>query len=127
MSQKFSLQLFIGLIFVQQCGSFHIPSEILGQVKLLCCKTKCIEVLKNVIVESNATYFLFIIIATFLWKLEDDKPIRDRRFFKRYLTFWHMYNLFADFCFLVGLLLKLLEILIKDKVCCDGYQIDRGH
>ena len=127
MSQKFSLQLFIGLIFVQQCGSFHIPSEILGQVKLLCCKTKGIEVLQNVIVESNATYFLFIIIATFLWKLEDDKPIRDRRFFKRYLTFWHMYNLFADFCFLVGLLLKLLEILIKDKVCCDEYQIEHVH
>ena len=127
MSQKFSLQLFIGLIFVQQCGSFHIPSEILGQVNLLCCKTISIEVLQNVIVESNVTYFLFIIIATFLWKLEDDKPIRDRRFFKRYLTFWHMYNLFADFCFLVGLLLKLLEILIKDKVCCDGRQIDHVH
>ena len=127
MSQKFSLQLFIGLIFVQQCGSFHIPSEILGQVKLMCCKTISIEVLQNVIVESNVTYFLFIIIATFLWKLEDDKPIRDRRFFKRYLTFWHMYNLFADFCFLVGLLLKLLEILIKDKVCCDGRQIDHVH
>ena len=127
MSQKFSLQLFIGLIFVQQCGSFHIPSEILGQVKLLCCKTNSIEVLQNVIVESNATYFLFIIIATFLWKLEDDKPIRDRRFFKRYLTFWHMYNLFADFCFLVGLLLKLLEILIKDKVCCKGYKIEHVH
>ena len=123
MSQKFSLQLFIGLIFVQQCGSFHIPSEILGQVKLLCCKTN--SILQNVIVESNATYFLFITIATFLWKLEDDKPIRDRRFFKRYLTFWHMYNLFADFCFLVGLLLKLLEILIKDKVCCDWYQVER--
>ena len=83
--------------------------------------------LRNVIVESNATYFLFIIIATFLWKLEDDKPIRDRRFFKRYLTFWHMYNLFADFCFLVGLLLKLLEILIKDKVCCKGYKIEHVH
>ena len=61
---------------------------------------------------------LFLISAIFLWKLEDGKPIRDRRFLKRYLTFWHMYNLFADFCFLIGLLLKLLEILIKDKACC---------
>ena len=62
-------------------------------------------------------FSIHYISATFLWKLEDDKPIRERRFLKRYLTFWHMYNLFADFCFLIGLLLKLLEILIKDKVC----------
>ena len=59
---------------------------------------------------------IILFSAIFLWKLEDGKPIRDRRFLKRYLTFWHMYNLFADFCFLIGLLLKLLEILIKDKV-----------
>ena len=57
---------------------------------------------------------IILFSAIFLWKLEDGKPIRDRRFLKRYLTFWHMYNLFADFCFLIGLLLKLLEILIKD-------------
>ena len=69
---------------------------------------------------------LFLISAIFLWKLEDGKPIRDRRFLKRYLTFWHMYNLFADFCFLIGLLLKLLEILIKDKVRCIMFQPRRA-
>ena len=74
----------------------------------------------NLCIYANAKYqlYTFFISAIFLWKLEDGKPIRDRRFLKRYLTFWHMYNLFADFCFLIGLLLKLLEILIKDKVGC---------
>lgn len=51
--------------------------------------------------------------AYFLWKLEIPKPMSERRFFKRYLTFWHLYNLFADFFFLIGLLMKLLEYLMK--------------
>ena len=28
--------------------------------------------------------------AYFLWKLENPKPISERRFFKRYFTFWHL-------------------------------------
>ncbi|XP_059085448.1 short transient receptor potential channel 6-like [Tigriopus californicus] len=50
--------------------------------------------------------------AYFLWKLENPKPMQERRFFKRYLTFWHLYNLFADFFFLIGLLMKLVEYLM---------------
>ncbi len=53
--------------------------------------------------------------AYFLWKLENPKPMHERRFFKRYLTFWHLYNLFADFFFLIGLLMKLLEFLMQDS------------
>lgn len=53
--------------------------------------------------------------AYFLWQLENPKPISDRRFFKRYLTFWHIYNMMSDLCFLVGLVMKLLEhLLVKD-------------
>lgn len=54
--------------------------------------------------------------AYFLWQLENPKPISDRRFFKRYLTFWHIYNMMSDLCFLVGLVMKLLEHLyvVKD-------------
>ena len=39
-----------------------------------------------------------------------------RRFFKRYLTFWHLYNMVADCFFLIGLLMKLLEhfLVVKD-------------
>ncbi len=40
----------------------------------------------------------------------------ERRFFKRYLTFWHLYNLFADFFFLIGLLMKLLEFLLTKEL-----------
>ena len=57
----------------------------------------------------------FSVLAYFLWKLENPKPMEERRFFKRYLTFWHLYNLFADFFFLIGLLMKLLEILSHDS------------
>lgn len=52
--------------------------------------------------------------AYFLWKLENPKPMQERRFFKRYLTFWHLYNLFADIFFLIGLVMKLLEYLLTD-------------
>ena len=59
--------------------------------------------------------------AYFLWQLENPKPISDRRFFKRYLTFWHLYNVMADFLFLVGLLMKLLELMQgKDDGGKDG-------
>ncbi len=55
--------------------------------------------------------------AYFLWQLESPKPIKDRRFFKRYLTFWHMYNIIADVFFLVGLVMKLLEhLMVKDTL-----------
>ena len=57
-----------------------------------------------------------MISAHFLWRLENPKPFSERRFFKRYLTFWNLYNLFADFFFLVGLLLKLLELLMVEEV-----------
>ncbi len=40
--------------------------------------------------------------------------MQERRFFKRYLTFWHLYNLFADIFFLIGLLMKLVEWLIMN-------------
>ncbi len=53
-------------------------------------------------------------LAYFLWKLENPKPMQERRFFKRYLTFWHLYNLFADIFFLIGLLMKLVEWLIMN-------------
>ena len=58
------------------------------------------------------------VAAYFLWQLEDDKPISERRFFKRYLTFWNLYNILADFFFLIGLFMKLLEYYIEDKVRC---------
>jgi len=50
--------------------------------------------------------------AYFLWQLESPKPVADRRFFKRYLTFWHMYNICSDCFFLIGLLMKLMENLL---------------
>ena len=49
--------------------------------------------------------------AYFLWQLESHKPFSEKRFRKRYVTFWHLYNVFSDIFFLVGLLMKLLEIL----------------
>jgi len=63
--------------------------------------------------------------AYFLWQLEESKPISDRRFFKRYLTFWHLYNMFADIFFLIGLLMKLLEIVLAaDKELNKDSMID---
>ena len=50
--------------------------------------------------------------AYFLWQLENPKALSDRRFFKRYLTFWHMYNICSDCFFLIGLLMKLMENLL---------------
>ena len=64
----------------------------------------------------NFNFPLLMISAHFLWRLENPKPFSERRFFKRYLTFWNLYNLFADFFFLVGLLLKLLELLMVEEV-----------
>lgn len=58
---------------------------------------------------------LLLFPAYFLWKLENPKPMQERRFFKRYLTFWHLYNLFADFFFMIGLLMKLLEFLMTSN------------
>ncbi len=58
--------------------------------------------------------------AYFLWKLENPKPMNERRFFKRYLTFWHLYNLFADFFFLIGLIMKLLEFLLTNAEVADS-------
>ena len=52
------------------------------------------------------------VLAYFLWQLESPKPVADRRFFKRYLTFWHMYNICSDCFFLIGLLMKLMENLL---------------
>ena len=60
------------------------------------------------------TQSLSFVAAYFLWKLENPKPMQERRFFKRYLTFWHLYNLFADIFFLIGLLMKLVEWLIMN-------------
>ena len=48
--------------------------------------------------------------AYFLWKLENPKPISERRFFKRYFTFWHLYNILTDAFFLIGLIMKVLEL-----------------
>ena len=48
--------------------------------------------------------------AYFLWKLENPKPISERRFFKRYFTFWHLYNIIANAFFLIGLIMKVLEL-----------------
>ena len=36
--------------------------------------------------------------------------MHERRFFKRYLTFWHLYNLFADFFFLVSIPLNFVSL-----------------
>ena len=66
-------------------------------------------------IHPGSMHRLFSVLAYFLWKLENPKPMEERRFFKRYLTFWHLYNLFADFFFLIGLLMKLLEILSHDS------------
>ncbi len=55
-----------------------------------------------------------------MWKLENPKPTSERRFFKRYFTFWHIYNILADVFFLVGLLMKLIEYLMKDNAHRDS-------
>ena len=50
--------------------------------------------------------------AYFLWKLENPKQLKERRFFKRYFTMWNIYNIGADVCFGVGLIMKLIEYII---------------
>ena len=72
----------------------------------------------------NFNFPLLMISAHFLWRLENPKPFSERRFFKRYLTFWNLYNLFADFFFLVGLLLKLLELLMVEEVINTRKSLD---
>ena len=73
----------------------------------------------------NFNFPLLMISAHFLWRLENPKPFSERRFFKRYLTFWNLYNLFADFFFLVGLLLKLLELLMVEEVTNTQISLDK--
>ena len=46
--------------------------------------------------------------AIFLWSLEGPTP-DERKFKKRYFTFWNNYNILMDAFFLVGLILRLLE------------------
>ena len=63
---------------------------------------------------SNLLIF-FTFTAYFLWKLENPRPISERRFFKRYFTFWHLYNIVANLFFLIGLSMKLLEYVLREQ------------
>ena len=58
--------------------------------------------------------------AFFLWGLEGPNP-NERRFKKRYFTFWNNYNIFMDLFFLVGLIIRTLEYIFdNDEVDISG-------
>ena len=46
--------------------------------------------------------------AIFLWSLEGPNP-DERKFKKRYFTFWNNYNILMDAFFMIGLILRILE------------------
>ena len=48
--------------------------------------------------------------AIFLWSLEGPNP-DERKFKKRYFTFWNNYNILMDAFFMIGLIIRLLEYL----------------
>ena len=52
--------------------------------------------------------------AFFLWSLEGPNP-NERKFKKRYLTFWNNYNILMDALFMSGLIIRFLEYVISEK------------
>ena len=46
--------------------------------------------------------------AIFLWSLEGPNP-DERKFKKRYFTFWNNYNILMDAFFMIGLIIRLVE------------------
>ena len=52
--------------------------------------------------------------AFFLWGLEGPNP-NERRFKKRYFTFWNNYNIVMDMFFMIGLIIRTLDYLIHDE------------
>ena len=52
--------------------------------------------------------------AIFLWSLEGPNP-DERKFKKRYFTFWNNYNILMDAFFMIGLIIRLLENVIGQQ------------
>merc|ERR1719233_1167236 len=52
--------------------------------------------------------------AFFLWGLEGPNP-NERRFKKRYFTFWNNYNIVMDMFFMIGLIIRTLDYIIGQK------------
>ena len=52
--------------------------------------------------------------AFFLWGLEGPNP-NERKFKKRYFTFWNNYNILMDTFFMIGLIIRFLENVISEK------------
>lgn len=57
--------------------------------------------------------------AIFLWSLEGPNP-DERKFKKRYFTFWNNYNILMDAFFMIGLIIRLLEYIISDPDDISG-------
>ena len=49
--------------------------------------------------------------AFFLWGLEGPSP-NEKRFKKRYFTFWNNYNIIMDLFFMIGLVIKIIDYII---------------
>ena len=49
--------------------------------------------------------------AFFLWGLEGPNP-NERRFKKRYFTFWNNYNIVMDMFFMIGLIIRTLDYIM---------------
>ena len=52
--------------------------------------------------------------AFFLWGLEGPNP-NERRFKKRYFTFWNNYNIVMDMFFMIGLIIRTLDYIINEE------------
>ena len=52
--------------------------------------------------------------AFFLWVLEGPNP-NERKFKKRYFTFWNNYNILMDTFFMIGLIIRFREYVISGK------------
>lgn len=50
--------------------------------------------------------------AFFLWGLEGPSP-NEKRFKKRYFTFWNNYNIVMDLFFMIGLTIKIVDYIIS--------------
>ena len=48
--------------------------------------------------------------AFFLWGLEGPSP-NEKRFKKRYFTFWNNYNIIMDMFFMIGLIIKIIDYI----------------
>ena len=73
---------------------------------------------------SDGQFEFCLVSAYFLWQLENPRPVSERRFFKRYFTFWHIYNILSNSLFFVGLVLKICEHTIPSKSDSENQLID---